>query len=232
MVVQETLPAVDVAAQYLERGLARKVLGRNDEALIDLTFAINPNVLSVTDQARALNARGQILDALGNKKEAAADYEGARRLVTDVAKISQSPSVTAAQPAPDDRIVLTPPSSSEPTDIIHLIPPKPASQRIILKPPPGAPALGLKPALVEDGQTGLSQIQLGSWRTQAEADEAWIDFKARAGDVLQSFSPTITQVDLPGKGRYYRLRLGPMDKAHARAMCAALKSRNMACLIA
>ena len=249
LTIVETLPPAQVAAQYLARGLARKRLGRNDDALIDLTLAINPNALPAPDQARALVARGQILEITGDKIDAAADYAGARRLAPDTAQIPTSATAAPArgasqdriilkppagadsvpdQPAPDDRVILKPPSST-----LRLVPPKSASDRpVILKPPPGSAALDLKPSLMQDAESGQSQIQLGSWRTQLEADEAWTAFRARAGDLLDGLSPNISPVDLPGKGRYYRLRLGPMDKAHASSMCAALKSRKMACLIA
>jgi SPOR domain len=43
--------------------------------------------------------------------------------------------------------------------------------------------------------------------------------------------PRIEPVDLPGKGRFWRLRLGFESASDARAVCAELKSRGIDCLV-
>ncbi|HWF64509.1 MAG TPA: tetratricopeptide repeat protein, partial [Rhizomicrobium sp.] len=85
----------------------------------------------------------------------------------------------------------------------------------------------LKPAL---DQTGLGgQIQLGAWRSAAEATQGWNRAVTQAGAVLEGYSPLIVAVDLPGAGRYYRLRVA-IEKSQAKSLCAALMAKGLACI--
>ncbi len=76
-----------------------------------------------------------------------------------------------------------------------------------------------------------AQIQLGAFRDQASAMEGWSKFAARADGLLGGFSPHIVPADLPGKGRFWRLRVDVTDKAEARKLCAALFSHGLVCLV-
>jgi tetratricopeptide (TPR) repeat protein len=67
---------------------------------------------------------------------------------------------------------------------------------------------GLRPALDNSASSGV-QIQLGAWRTEEDAGTGWNKAKKQAGTLLDGLSPHIVAADLPGKGRYYRLRAGP-----------------------
>jgi hypothetical protein len=86
---------------------------------------------------------------------------------------------------------------------------------------------GLRLALDNPGATGRGQVQLGAWRDEAEAAEGWNHAVREAGGILSGFSPQIVAVDLPGKGRYYRLRV---ETADGRQLCASLAARGLACI--
>jgi hypothetical protein len=48
---------------------------------------------------------------------------------------------------------------------------------------------------------------------------------------LEGYSPHIVAVDLPGAGRYYRLRVAT-DKSESKALCEALTAKGLACISA
>jgi len=130
----------------------------------------------------------------------------------------------AARPDPSrpDRtpIVLKPPRAS-----------RPIPARSVLKPPQAArPApLGLRPAL-DASAPGGAEVQLGAWRSEAEARAGWTRAQARAGGLLDGLRPHIVTTDLPGKGRYYRLRTAPARGQARGRFCAALAGQGLACL--
>jgi hypothetical protein len=89
----------------------------------------------------------------------------------------------------------------------------------------------LRPALDQAGSgTSLPrQVQLGAWRSPAEASAAWDSARAMAGTALDGLSPQILIADLPGKGRFYRLRVNLEAGQSGAGVCASLKARNVAC---
>jgi Tfp pilus assembly protein PilF len=109
----------------------------------------------------------------------------------------------------------------------------PAPASVHLRPPEPVPASydkdspALKPALDRAGLGG--QVQLGAWRTQAEATQGWNRAVEQAAGALEGYSPHIAVVDLPGAGRYYRLRVAT-DKGGSKALCAALTAKGLACI--
>ena len=119
-----------------------------------------------------------------------------------------------AQNAP---LVLHPPATK---DAMALAPPtiKPAgySER----------APGLRLALDNPGSAG-EQVQLGAWRQEAEAAAGWNRAVELAGGVLSGFSPHSVAVDLPGRGRYYRLRV---ETAESKQFCAILTAKGLDCI--
>jgi Tfp pilus assembly protein PilF len=86
----------------------------------------------------------------------------------------------------------------------------------------------LRPAMDNSASSG-AQVQLGAWRTEEEAGAGWNNAKKRAGTLLDGLSPHIVAADLPGKGRYYRLRVGPLQGAGA-SLCSALQERGLNCI--
>ena len=104
--------------------------------------------------------------------------------------------IAAAKDAP---VILRPPVSASAPKPIRLRPPRPEPASYDRAGPT------LKPALDQGGLA--AQVQLGAWRTEAEATQGWNRAMKQAGDALEGYSPHIVAVDLPGIGRYYRLRV-------------------------
>jgi hypothetical protein len=74
-------------------------------------------------------------------------------------------------------------------------------------------------------------FQLGAEHSEAEAAHSWIVISARSGGALDGLKPEITPVNVPHKGRLWRLRGGPVDPAGAASICAALKAKSIDCIV-
>lgn len=75
-------------------------------------------------------------------------------------------------------------------------------------------------------------VQLGSFRSEAEAEAAWQAATRRLGTALQDRDHLVQRADIPGKGIYYRLRVGPMSaRTAASALCSTLKSQGQDCYV-
>jgi hypothetical protein len=73
-------------------------------------------------------------------------------------------------------------------------------------------------------------VQLGAWRSQAEAQAGWAKATAKAGEALDGLSPNIVAADIQGKGRYWRLRVSPTVGQSETRFCAVLVAKGLACL--
>lgn len=129
-------------------------------------------------------------------------------------------------------------------------PAKPAAKPPAPKPAAAAPAMPSAPAASATGAprqlgapvpaaaakpvaaTGGYVLQIGSFKSQADADTAWRAFKARHAALLAGYSDNIQQVDLGEKGTWYRLRVGGFaDREVATALCDRLKADGGACIL-
>lgn len=318
------------ARMLLDRGLAFELLGTHDQALIDLTAAINIHALPAGEQAQALLQRGFLLDSQSRLNDAVGDYSSAIRLSPETAKTALNnraniyrrqnrlkearrdylAALDGGNPHPEypytglgqiaeaegdieaarryyaqataanahyapaiERLAALggpPPDSRTDPGVVHLKPPgaapRPVDPPIVLTPPAGAPAAqgtpqaaspapaaapihlhmptkaarahgdspsppGLRPAIDGGvGSGGAQLVQLGAWRSRAEAEAGWQRAKTRAGGVLDGLADSIQEANLPGKGLYYRLRVAP-GPAGAKTLCDALSARGMDCLI-
>lgn len=145
----------------------------------------------------------------------------------------------------DGTIVLQAPESATPAEAVPVALHPPAREAQIPKHQAVQPArkisaaqVVLRPALDQSGratrhaareQAGM-EVQLGAWRSEGEATAGWNKAKLRAGDALNGLSPHIVTADLPGKGRYYRLRVAVMAGQSRTAFCADLSAKGVACL--
>ncbi len=97
----------------------------------------------------------------------------------------------------------------------------------------GNPKLALRPALdAEVSSTGGlagAEVQLGAWRSEAEANAGWTAARLRAGSALDGLSPHIVSVEVPGKGRFYRLRVVVAGGEKQSDFCANLSAKGVAC---
>ena len=79
--------------------------------------------------------------------------------------------------------------------------------------------------------SGAYVLQIGSYKSQADAETAWKSYKTRHAALLSGYSNNIQQADLGEKGTWYRLRIGGFaDKEVATALCDRLKADGGACI--
>lgn len=191
---------------------------------------------------------GQIAETQGDKNAARDFYAKAvaadpsYRLASErLEELGGPPEGRLADPA--DTIHLHPPQAQAvaapatlkplpASDRIVLKPPRPTPERIVLKPPRRAPSrlvpqpVGLRPAL-DSAVAGGPEVQLGAWRSQAEAEVGWQRASSRAGGALDGLRPHIVRADLPGRGTYYRLRVAtPAPES----LCGKLRAAGLDCL--
>jgi len=78
--------------------------------------------------------------------------------------------------------------------------------------------------------SGQYVLQIGAYKSQAEADAAWKVYQAHHAATLGSYASDVKQVDLGAKGTWFRLRVGSFPtKAAAAALCQKLTAEGGAC---
>ena len=165
------------------------------------------------------------------------------------------PAPAAAKPAPAPKIAAAAPAPVKPAPV----PAKPAQALVIAKndlPPPAAPAAPAGPATAAPRSLALTPakpasapaapvamptpaeasgayvLQIGAYKSQAEADTAWNAYKAKHAALLSGASDNVQQADLGDKGTWYRLRIaGFPSKDVASAMCDRLKADGGTCFL-
>jgi tetratricopeptide (TPR) repeat protein len=175
---------------------------------------------------------GQIAEARHDKEAARGFYAravgadpGYRLAVERLAELGGPPDAAIADPGV---VKLRPPPSRQPV----LKPP--VTGQIVLRPPPGkaaprkgSPGPGLRPALDAAAGPAGREVQLGSWRSEAEARVGWSRAVSLSGGALDGLTPRIVAADLPGRGRYYRLRTTTPNPA---SLCETLRAARQDCL--
>jgi tetratricopeptide (TPR) repeat protein len=78
-------------------------------------------------------------------------------------------------------------------------------------------------------QSAKGEVQLGAFRSEAEAKDGWTKAQAQAGAILAGHQSRVVVADLPGKGRYYRLRIGPPAGMSPRQFCDSLTAKGVGC---
>lgn len=114
-------------------------------------------------------------------------------------------------------------------------PAHPAPVAVAQGPAGGAPRqLGPQTASAAPAATGGAYVlQIGAYKSQADANAAWAAYKAKHAALLAGYSPDVKQADLGAKGTWYRLRVaGFSDREVATALCARLKGDGGACILA
>lgn len=179
---------------------------------------------------------GQIAESQGKPVEARNFYTRAVAANPDYSLAGERLAALDGTMAPAQTITLHPPKSmaAEKTlgaekGPVMLHPPAVKSAAIpqpAIKPADYSPheQPGLRPAL---DNPGGQQVQLGAWRAESEAAEGWNRAVKEAGGALSGFAPHIVAVDLPGRGRYYRLRVETLD---GKQLCAVLAAKGLPCI--
>ena len=82
-----------------------------------------------------------------------------------------------------------------------------------------------------DALAGSHVVQVGSFRSEAEAMADWSRMQTQFDDLLAGKTFDIQTADLGERGVYYRLRVGPFaGNDNAQAYCRTLTARGKACL--
>jgi tetratricopeptide (TPR) repeat protein len=146
-------------------------------------------------------------------------------------------------PADTDTVVLKPPSSlptrAEPAIALHPPAPKPViAAAATWRPAPAPPASSrgaplrptIMPSTVEGPQPGGggAMVQLGAWRSEAEARDGWAVARDNAGGLLDGLTPVVVRAEVAGRGVFYRLRVKPAGPVAQ--FCAALAQKAQACI--
>jgi cell division protein FtsN len=75
-------------------------------------------------------------------------------------------------------------------------------------------------------------LQIGAYKSQADANTAWTTYKTKHASLLSGYSPDVRQADLGEKGIWYRLRItGFPSKDVASALCDRLKADGGGCFL-
>ena len=159
-----------------------------------------------------------------------------------MAATAPPPAVTTPKPTPAPAAITpkpTPvPAAATPKPIVSTVPkppvttpapvvakPTPAATQAVVTPTP-APA---KPPPAATPTTAPAPsgalLQIGSYKSEADANTAWAAYKAKHGALVSGLSPDIKQVDLGAKGTWYRLRI-----AGGKALCEKLTADGGACI--
>jgi hypothetical protein len=92
-----------------------------------------------------------------------------------------------------------------------------------------APAKLAAPAAAASGSY---MLQIGAFKSQAEAAAAWKTYQGKHAALLSGYSDNVQQADLGEKGTWYRLRIGGFaDKEVATALCDRLKADGGTCML-
>jgi cell division protein FtsN len=130
--------------------------------------------------------------------------------------------VETAKPAPPPEIRPTTPAAEATS---------PPAQLAAKTPNPApAPAASAPPATVPATPAGAYVLQIGAYKSEAEADTAWNSYRAKHAATLSGYSKSVKQVDLGEKGTWYRLRVGSFaSKSAAQSLCSKLTAEGGAC---
>ena len=78
--------------------------------------------------------------------------------------------------------------------------------------------------------TGGTFVQISSHQSDAEARSAFSSAQRRF-PMLQGQSPNIRTAEIPGRGTWHRLRVGPFSREEAQGFCQRLKTAGGSCVL-
>jgi cell division protein FtsN len=114
---------------------------------------------------------------------------------------------------------------------------KPAPAPVAAKPAPAPAPVAAKPAPAPvaskpTAASGGYVLQIGAFKSRAEADAAWRTYQGKHAALLKGYGPDVQAADLGEKGTWYRLRIaGFADRDVAAALCDRLKADSGACFL-
>lgn len=146
------------------------------------------------------------------------------------------PAITASAAAPTVTAPAPKPAAAKPAPVakpaaLLAIGPATAPPRTLAAPPKPAP-VAATPAPKTSVASGSAVLQIGAYKSQADADAAWKTYRGKHAALLAGYSPDVQQADLGDKGTWYRLRIaGIASKDVASALCDRLKADGGTCFL-
>lgn len=117
-------------------------------------------------------------------------------------------------------------AADKPAPIV-LRPPKAATKLAAVS--PATQTTAAAPAATPKTGAGGYVLQIGSYKSDAEANASWTTYKGAHSSVA-GYSSDVRKVELGTKGTWYRLRIGPFaNLSEANAACAKLKAQGGNC---
>ena len=136
----------------------------------------------------------------------------------------QSPAEAREQPAAPD----TPAPQAEAEDPAYETPPARAAEDESTPAvrQPETPDFAPSPS-------GNWVVQIASFRTESDAEAAWLAFRTRFADIASGLAPDVASVEIPDRGTYHRLRIAAFaSRDEAVRFCTTLQGRGQDCLVA
>ncbi|HVZ90414.1 MAG TPA: SPOR domain-containing protein [Rhizomicrobium sp.] len=206
------------------QGVAR---GRSDVPRV-IAAEPGPAKVAVNDQQSATPYKGLKIYQQPAPSDEEADQQAAPR------EPAKSQSAEQEQVATPETAPITPPKSEAPQQqVAEAAPPPAAPPKTVAEQEASAPPakLAAKPAAPQASiGAGAYVLQIGAYKTEAEASAAWQRYQAKHAATLTGYSQDVKMVDLGAKGVWYRLRVGSFpDKQSAMALCNKLEAEGGAC---
>lgn len=169
------------------------------------------------------------------------DEDTAQNSAPAAAQSAKTPSAPPAAMARAPEPAAKAPAAKPPAAKVAAAAPKPApapvKSQVRATEPAAAPA---KPATAPPkplntasaAPAGSIVLQIGAYKSRADADTAWTIYKSKHAALLAGYSPNIEQADLGDKGTWYRLRIaGFSSRDVALALCDRLKADGGSCFL-
>jgi len=130
------------------------------------------------------------------------------------------------QPDPEPQQTAPAQSEPEPAPVTRDPEPEPVPAETRSDPAPAQPA----PAVNRNGDW---VVQIAAFRSEADAEAAWVAFRTRFSDIASGLAPDVAQVEIPNRGTYHRLRIAAFEtRDDAVSFCSTLQGRGQDCLVA
>lgn len=133
---------------------------------------------------------------------------------------------TAPKPVPAMKPAQMPAQPSQPVG------PATAPPRALAASAPPAAKPATAPAASTPAGSGSTVLQIGAYKSRADADAAWNIYKSKHTALLSGYSPDVQQADLGEKGTWFRLRIaGFPSRDVATGLCDRLKADGGSCFL-
>jgi tetratricopeptide (TPR) repeat protein len=165
----------------------------------------------LTRQMRATEARLRALPAQSPQVTVAAEPESAITVPDAPTRAQRTAALAAVEPAAAP--------AAMPAAAPAAVPATPTTRQRS-----GEPAAG-------GGERSFA-VQLMAMRSEADLDAAWDELRQRFADLAQAERLPTTSVDIAGRGRFYRLLVGPYAvRTDAEQLCSGLKQAGGDCRV-